>query len=272
MARTTDGTNPLMAQIDTPPPASALGSTAALVAATAANIAAWHDLHLGALGHASTYRDGLWLTGERVPHIFFSAIAVRPDASATTCELGTTHQSWIAVCDPWSDLQLRDGFSIEASHPWMVRSPLDRLALPRRSLNKPLISIDRVDDEEGLVDFERSSAIGFGSEPQPPFTWHAPPILRDPRLTLWRGRAGGRTVSTSMSFAHAGVIGIYGVSTIPDARRRGYATALTEAALGADPALPSVLQPSRMGESLYAALGYRRFTVFRSWVRSPSAT
>ncbi|HUK62920.1 MAG TPA: hypothetical protein VLV15_06295, partial [Dongiaceae bacterium] len=223
-------------------------------------------------GHATTYRDGLWLTGEPVPHIFFSAIAVRPDASATACEQGTTRQGWIAVCDPWSDLALREGFSIEANHPWMVRAPLERLALPHRSLNKPSIAIERVSDEDGLVDFERASAIGFGGEPQPPFTWHAPPILRDPRLALWRGRAGGRTVSTSMSFAHAGVIGIYGVSTVPDARRRGYATALTEAALGADPALPSVLQPSRMGESLYAALGYRRFTAFRSWVRSPSAT
>jgi hypothetical protein len=152
----------------------------------------------------------------------------------------------------------------------MVRPPLERLALPHRSINKPQIEVERVVDEEGLVDFERASAIGFGSEPQAPFTWHAPPILRDPRLALWRGRAGGRTVSTSMSFSHAGVIGIYGVSTIPHARRRGYGTALTEAALGADPSLPSVLQPSRMGESLYAALGYRRFTAFRSWVRSPA--
>ena len=251
----------------TPP---APGSAAALVAATAANLAAWHELHLAALGHANTYRDGLWITGEPVPHIFFSAVAVRPDASATTCEQGTTHGGWIAVCDPWSDMPLRDGFVIEASHPWMVRAPLDRLALPHRTFNRPPIDIERVTDEEALADFERASAIGFGSEPQPPFTWHAPPILRDPRLALWRGRTGNRTVSASMSFVHAGVIGIYGVSTIPDARRRGYATALTEAALAADPALPSVLQPSRMGETLYAALGYRRFTSFRSWVRSPA--
>ena len=152
----------------------------------------------------------------------------------------------------------------------MVRAPLERLALPDRNLNRALIEIERVRDADSLADFEQASAIGFGSEPQPPFSWHAPPILRDPRLALWRGRAGGRTVSTSMSFTHAGVIGIYGVSTIPEARRRGYATALTEAALGVDPALPSVLQPSRMGETLYAALGYRRFTTFRSWVRSPA--
>jgi hypothetical protein len=258
-----------MAQLDTLP---AVGSTSALVAATAANLAAWHELHLGALGHLTTYCDGLWITGDSIPHIFCSAIAVRPDASAPACEQGTTRRSWIAVCDPWSDLQLRDGFSVEASHPWMVRPPLSRLGLPRRSLNRPLIEIERVVDTDALADFERASALGFGNAPQPPFTWHAPPVLRDSRLALWRGRVRGRTVSTSMSFSHAGVVGIYGVSTIPDARRRGYATALTEVALAADPTLPSVLQPSRMGESMYAALGYRLFISFRSWVRSPSST
>src|SRR3954451_15621678 len=104
MVSTTEETTPLMARIETSPTPSSLGSTAALIAATAANLAAWHELHLGALGRTSTYRDGLWLTGERVPHIFFSAIAVRPDASPTACEQGTINDSWIAVCDPWSDM------------------------------------------------------------------------------------------------------------------------------------------------------------------------
>jgi len=242
----------------------------ALVAATAANLAAWHELHLAALGHRTEYRDGLWLTAETVPQIFFSAIAVRPDASARTVEQGTTQRTWIAVCDPWSDLGLGDGFTIESSHPWMFRAPLERRGLPPvRALTGELL-IQRVTDAEGLLDFERASAIGFDSPIQPPYTWHAPPVLLDPRLALWRGRTRGHTVSTSMSFVHAGVVGIYGVSTVPDARRRGYGTALTIAAMQANPALPAVLQPSRMGESVYAALGFTRFSTFRSWVRSPT--
>jgi predicted GNAT family acetyltransferase len=63
------------------------------------------------------------------------------------------------------------------------------------------------------------------------------------------------------------VLGIYGVATLPDARRRGYATALTQHAVAAVPGLPAVLQPSVMAERLYSRLGFRRFTTFRSWDR-----
>jgi hypothetical protein len=236
---------------------------AALVAATAANLAGWHDLMLRALGHATTHQGGLWLTPDRVPQIFFSAIAIRPGASPEVCAAGTSTAAWIAVCDPWSDLSLEDsGFSVEGDHPWMVRGPGALAISPPDGL-----SVERVTDADALADFERASAIGFGSPPQPPFTWHAPSVLADPRLHLWRGRHEGRTVSASMSFVEAGVVGVYGVSTIPDARRRGFAGALTRAALSADASLPSVLQPSSMAEPLYRQLGYLRFTTFRTWVR-----
>ncbi len=237
--------------------------TAALAVATAANLAGWHDLMLRSLGHATEHEAGLWLTPERVPHIFFSAIAMRPDASSEACSTRTDTSSWIAACDPWSDLALSGGgFLVEGDHPWMVRQPgaVDVAA----TLG---LEVQRVLDADGLADFEQASAIGFGSAPQPPFTWHAPSVLADPRLHIWRGRFDGRTVSTSMSFVAAGVVGVYSVSTLPEYRHRGYAAALTRAAISADPSLPSVLQPSSMAEPLYRQLGYARFTSFRTWVR-----
>ena len=154
------------------------------------------------------------------------------------------------------------GFSVEGDHPWMVRAPGALAVSAPEGLR-----VERVTDAAGLADFELASAIGFGSPPQAAFTWHAPAVLADPRLQLWRGRLDNRTVSASMSFVEAGVVGIYGVSTVPDARRRGFAGALTRAALSADPSLPSVLQPSTSAEPLYRQLGYRRFTTFRTWVR-----
>lgn len=236
---------------------------AALVAATAANLAGWHDLMLRALGHATRQDGGLWLTGDRVPQIFFSAIAVRSRASSEACAAGTSTAVWIAVCDPWNDLSLDgSGFSVEGDHPWMVRAPGALAVAAPEGLR-----VERVTDAAGLADFELASAIGFGSPPQAPFTWHAPAVLADPRLQLWRGRLDNRTVSASMSFVEAGVVGVYGVSTVPDARRRGFAGALTRAALSADPSLPSVLQPSTSAEPLYRQFGYRRFTTFRTWVR-----
>lgn len=236
---------------------------ATLVVATAANLAGWHDLMLRALGHATHHEVGLWLTSERVPQIFFSAIAMRPQASSDACATMTDASSWIAVCDPWSDLSLSaGGFLVEGDHPWMVRAPgAVEIAAPLG------LTVERVLGEDALADFERASAIGFGSAPQPPFTWHAPSVLADPRLHIWRGQVKGRTVSASMGFVAAGVVGVYSVSTLPEHRRRGYAAALTRAAIGADPSLPSVLQPSGMAEPLYRRLGYARYTSFRTWVR-----
>jgi hypothetical protein len=243
---------------------------AVLVASTAANLAGWHDLMLRGLGHRTEYLDGAWLTPDHVPAIFFAAIGVRPGASTEAVANGPTRHAWIAACDPWSDLQLDAcGFSVEGEHAWMVRAPTppQASAPPTTDGSPDGLRVERVLDSAGLADFELASALGFGSPPQPPFTWHAPAVLNDPRLVLWRGRLGDRTVSTSMSFVDAGVVGVYGVSTIPDARHRGYATVLTGAALGADPGVPSVLQPSSMAEPLYRSLGYERFTSFRTWVR-----
>lgn len=238
---------------------------ARLIAATAANLAAWHDLMLRALGHSTCYRDGWWLTHERVPQIFFSAIAVRPGAAATTCARGTSAAAWIAICDPWSDAGMgQAGFSIEGQHPWMVRQAQFGVGDAPTPASLDVLAVETADE---LADFEHASALGFGSPPQPPFTWHAPQVLADPRLRLWRGRLDGRTVATSMSFVEAGVLGVYGVCTLPDARRRGFGTAMTRAALATRGSLPSVLQPSSAAMPLYRRLGYEPFTTFRTWVR-----
>ena len=103
----------------------------------------------------------------------------------------------------------------------------------------------------------------------PPFSWHAPPLLADARLQIWRGRVDGATVAVSMGYADAGVLGIYGVTALPEARRRGYGTAMTRHTIAAGPALPAVLQPSSMAERMYGRLGFQRFTSFRAWERYP---
>lgn len=238
---------------------------ARLVAAAAANLAGWHEANLRALGYRNEHVDGLWLTPDRVPPIFFSAVAIRPGASAQAAVSRVPASGWVSISDPWGDLALSTlGFSSDGDHPWMVRPPG---ASGHPEELPPELRIERVTEPEGLHDFELAAAAGFGSDPQPRFTWHAPPALADPRIAFWRGLVGGMTVAGSMSFVHAGVVGVYSVSTVPGARRRGYASALTWVALTADPALPSVLQPSPMAESLYGRLGYERFAAFRSWAR-----
>jgi GNAT superfamily N-acetyltransferase len=130
------------------------------------------------------------------------------------------------------------------------------------------LSIEQVTDVPALLTFEATAAQGFESGAVDPHTWHGPDVLTDSRLRMWVGRRDDRPVAVAMAFADAGVLGVYGVATIPMARRRGYATALTAHAVSSAPELPAVLQPSRVAEPLYRRLGFQRFGVFRSWGRA----
>jgi predicted acetyltransferase len=67
-------------------------------------------------------------------------------------------------------------------------------------------------------------------------------------------------VATSILFNGAGVVGIYGVGTIPQARHRGVGAAMTlESLLDAHQQGYhfAVLFSSRMGYSVYKRLGFR---------------
>ena len=74
------------------------------------------------------------------------------------------------------------------------------------------------------------------------------------------GRDGGESVATAMAFDHAGDCGIFNVTTLEHARRRGLGTALT--ALLLHDALArgcgtATLQSTPMAEGLYARIGFR---------------
>jgi predicted GNAT family acetyltransferase len=73
-------------------------------------------------------------------------------------------------------------------------------------------------------------------------------------------RLGGENVATAMAFDHGGDCGIYNVTTLERARRRGLGTALTT--LHVHDALArgcrtASLQSTEMAERVYAAVGFR---------------
>ncbi len=238
-----------------------------LVSAAAANLTAWHDANLRAHGLATAVDDGVWHTPDAAPVIYFSAIRIAPRGSAAVMVDGTSRTAFVAACDPWSDLDLAPrGFQPDGDHPWMVRpgdGPWTRPAAPAG------LEIEPVVDARGLDEFERTAERGFGMPAQGAGTWHDPRILLDHRMQAWIGRVERRPVAVSMSYVSDGVVGVYGVATEPDARGRGYGSAMTWQAIAADPMLPSVLQPSELAISMYERIGFRPFARFRHWRRNP---
>lgn len=74
------------------------------------------------------------------------------------------------------------------------------------------------------------------------------------------GRLDGRPVATASYLLAEGIVGIFDVSTVPEARQRGIGTTMTVAALQAGRAEGyeiAFLQPSAMGHNLYERLGFR---------------
>jgi GNAT superfamily N-acetyltransferase len=73
-------------------------------------------------------------------------------------------------------------------------------------------------------------------------------------------RLDGETVATGLAFEHEGDCGIFNVSTLEPARRRGIGTALTARLLQAGRArgcVTATLQSTPMAERVYAAVGFR---------------
>jgi GNAT superfamily N-acetyltransferase len=93
--------------------------------------------------------------------------------------------------------------------------------------------------------------------------WRAqipPKLVAEPAPLRWIGRVDGRVVATSRVSIGAGVAGLYAVSTLPAHRGKGYARAMTIAALRAARTIDyriGVLQATDLGYGVYRRLGFR---------------
>jgi ribosomal protein S18 acetylase RimI-like enzyme len=83
------------------------------------------------------------------------------------------------------------------------------------------------------------------------------------------GRVGGEDVATAIAFDHEGDCGIFNVSTLEAARRRGLGTALTVRLLrdaAARGCTTASLQSTVIAERVYAAAGFRDLGRFMEYV------
>jgi hypothetical protein len=225
-------------------------------------VAAWHAAWLASFGQRSVKDENAWRALDEPHFIYFAGITLAPEApaAAVASAPGT-------VCDAWSSLDLTPfGFRADGSEAWFYREPgpLGPDDTP------PELELVQVSTPAEVAEFEAVSVRGFDNEAATvaPGSVHPAAILADSRMAMWLGRVEGKAVAAAMSYRTDTAVGVFGVTTVASARRRGYASALTRASILADPSLPSVLAPSAMAERMYERLGYRRVGELRKWIRA----
>jgi N-acetylglutamate synthase len=224
-------------------------------------------------------RDGLVLvySGNLLPHFNCAIVTRAPDSPHDLIERARSFYALVAppgqrwALNASGDLiaevrgeAARAGM-LELSHsPGMLLAPLAGETPP-----VPGLRIEPVDDPATLRLYNDTMTAGFGGE------WAQPGILEDralldvPGLTHYIGYLNDEPVATAMRFASHRIAGVFNVSTIPAARRRGIGAAITwQAALDgrAEGCIASYLQASDMGEPVYRHMGYRTVAQYQIWL------
>jgi hypothetical protein len=220
--------------------------------------AAWHTSWLTAVGLRSERANGIWRAIDPPPHIYLAGITLEPGVSSSA--IADVPGS---VGDVWHELDLEPyGFHVWRTEPWFYREAGACPVSPPSELE-----LVHVTTPAEVFEFELVSVRGFGGEEDAiePGTFHPPSILDDEAMHMFIGRVDGRAVAAAMGYVLADVVGVFGVATVASARRRGYGTALTRAAMLTDTGLPSILAPSEEGASLYRRLGFEPVGALSIW-------
>jgi len=157
-------------------------------------------------------------------------------------------------------------------------APAPGMALAPLAAPPPLppgLTIERVEGDAALDRFGRTACQGFGFPEQAGPVLLTPAYVHRPEVQAFLGRVDGEPVATSLLFVSGPIAGIYWVSTLPAARRKGYGEALTWAAVEAGRRAGcrlASLQASAMGRPVYARMGFAHVLDYERYARPESAT
>jgi GNAT superfamily N-acetyltransferase len=152
-------------------------------------------------------------------------------------------------------------------HPGMTLFPIPP------TLEKPAdLVIRSASNDEELALFQATAEAGFNMPFSLPQRLLSPRFRDHPTVSMFVGYVGDKPVCTSCLVTTGPVAGVYWVSTLPDYRGRGYATAISWHAVKAGEALGcdmATLQASVMGRSIYEKMGFKVTTDFRRYEITP---
>ena len=157
----------------------------------------------------------------------------------------------------------------QTATPGMVAFPIDRDAIAKQAA--PELDIQRVTDAAGIDAHRLTATVGFGADPALAQGNVCADLLDQPDCVVYVGYADSDPVVSGLGWRTGRTIGVYSIATIPSARRRGYAAAMT-ARVVADGVLAgcdtAALQVSEMGRPIYERLGFRTVITYDAFVRA----
>ena len=229
--------------------------------------------------------DGVALLASGLPARFFNQVVIEDDratadglatAVATMRERGAPFLVHLrrGIDDLMAPIVKELGLELPVDHgpmPGMALDPIPSSVTPVAHGHE----IRRVDNSAGMDDHIRTAALGFGMSDEILRAVVAPDSWQRPGTAVYVGYTDGEAVSTGLGFRTGTTIGVYNISTIESARRRGLGAAMTErvASDGArDGCDVAILQSSPLGRQVYERLGFRTVVAYDGWIEPGSPT
>jgi GNAT superfamily N-acetyltransferase len=132
------------------------------------------------------------------------------------------------------------------------------------------LTIETATNAAQLADFEQATWQGFeesetGFPDREPFSQHPLATLDVPGMVYLNARLDGQVVASTIAHLTGDMLGIYGLSTLPQYRRRGYARALVHASVALRPDRAASVYPDPPTVPIYTDLGFVRGGIIAVW-------
>jgi len=129
------------------------------------------------------------------------------------------------------------------------------------------VEVLEITDPAGLDAVAATDAAGFGGDAGVTRRFLADGVLDDPTQRVYAAMSDREMVGAGETSLADGVLGVFGVTTVPAARRRGIGAALTAHMIAerSDEADLATLDASELGRGVYERLGFRTVTTREVW-------